>query len=144
MIMKMNKLYLAAATLLTLAACTKEVASTGSCEIAIDASIGAMTRVSYSGAVTEFTAGDEIAVYAWTGSAASVLASRVVDGVVNSFDGSAWTPATQMLWKPGEDAHYFLGVYSASCSVACATLLATIRAFLRPSTRATVQPCPLL
>ena len=107
----MNNIYLAAAALLTLVACTKEIASTGSCEIAIDASIGAMTKVSYNGASTSFTAGDQIAVYAWTGSAASVPATRVVDGVVNSFDGSAWTPATQMLWKTGEDAHYFLGVF---------------------------------
>ena len=113
--MKMNKLYLAAAALLlTLAACTKEIASTQACDITIDASIGAMTRVSYSGAVTEFTAGDKIAVYAWTGSASSVPATRVVDGVLNTLgtDGK-WPPASQMRWKPGEDAHYFLGVYPA-------------------------------
>ena len=112
--MKMNKIYLAAAALLTLAACTKEIASTQGCDITIDASIGAMTRVSYSGSVTEFTAGDKIAVYAWTGSASSVPASRVVDGVLNTLgtDGK-WTPASQMRWKPGEDAHYFLGVFPA-------------------------------
>ena len=98
--MKMNKIYLAAAALLMLAACTKEIASTQACDITIDASIGAMTR--------------EIAVYAWTGSASSVPASRVVDGVLNTLgtDGK-WTPASQMRWKPGEDAHYFLGVYPA-------------------------------
>ena len=79
--------------------------------IIVDASIGAPTKVSYDGAASSFETGDQIAVYAWTGSAAAVPAERVVDGAVNTLgsDGK-WTPASQMRWKPGSDAHYFLGV----------------------------------
>ena len=90
--------------------CTKVPEPAGG-SIIVDASIGAMTKVSYDGNVSTFTEGDKIAVYAWTGSAAAVPAERVVDGVVNTLgsDGK-WTPASQMLWKAGSDAHYFLGV----------------------------------
>ncbi len=115
MIMKKNNIYLAAAAaLLSLAACTKELAPEAAGDITIDASIGAMTKVSYDGASTNFTAGDQIAVYAWMGSATAVPDTRVVDGVRNTLgtDGK-WTPATQMRWKTVTDAHYFLGVYPA-------------------------------
>ena len=113
MIMKKNNIYLAMA-LLALAACNKEIATTEAGDITIDASIGAMTKVSYDGASTSFTAGDQITVYAWMGSAAAVPDTRVVDGVRNTLgtDGK-WTPATQMRWKTVTDAHYFLGVYPA-------------------------------
>ena len=79
--------------------------------IIVDASIGAPTKVSYDGAASSFETGDQIAVYAWTGDAAAVPAERVVDGVVNTLgsDGK-WTSASVMYWKPGSDAHYFLGV----------------------------------
>ena len=78
--------------------------------ITVEASIGAPTKVAYDGATSRFAEGDRIAVYAWTGSASSVPDTRVVDGVVNTFDGSAWTPASLMRWRNDSDAHYFLGV----------------------------------
>jgi hypothetical protein len=78
--------------------------------ITVQASIGTMTKVSYDGASTSFTDGDQIAVYAWTGSAASVPAKRVVNGEVNTFDGTVWTPANQMDWDGMTKAHYFLGI----------------------------------
>ena len=99
--------------LLSLAACNKELGPEAG-DITIDACIGAMTKVSYDGASTSFTAGDQIAVYAWMGSASTVPDSRVVDGVRNILDSDGkWTPASLMRWKTVTDAHYFLGVYPA-------------------------------
>ena len=98
---------LIAVAALLLLGCVKEP-DAGS--ITVEASIGAPTKVAYDGAKSSFAAGDKIAVYAWLGSASEVPATRVVDGVVNTFDGSAWTPASLMRWRNGSDAHYFLGV----------------------------------
>ena len=97
------------ATLLAFAGCGKESVQTGSDAITVEASVGEMTKATDSA----FTAGDKIAVYAWTGSAAEVPAKRVVDGVVNTFDGSVWTPASLMRWAPGGVVHYFLGISPA-------------------------------
>ena len=113
--MKQMRLYnrlplLAAAALLLLPACTKDLRPADGGAITVEASLGAPTKVAYDGDKSSFAAGDKIAVYAWTGSASEVPAKRVVDGVVNTFDGSKWTPASLMRWKPGDDAHYFLGV----------------------------------
>ncbi len=111
--MKKNNIYFAAAAaLLALAGCNKEIITLEPGGITVDASIGAMTKVSYDGTSTSFTAGDQIAVYAWTGGAGAVPDTRVVDGVRNTLgaDGK-WTPATQMRWKSGADPHYFLGIY---------------------------------
>ena len=106
--MRINKhIPLIAAAALLLLGCIKEP-DAGS--IVVEASIGAPTKVAYDGAKSSFAAGDKIAVYAWTGSASEVPVTRVVDGVVNTFDGSAWTPASLMRWRNGSDAHYFLGV----------------------------------
>ena len=106
---------IAAAGILALGGCNKENGFTEAGDITIQASVGAMTKVSYdddSKNKTSFTAGDQIAVYGWLGSADAVPATRLVDGVANTLgtDGK-WTPASRMLWKPGTDAHYFLGVY---------------------------------
>ena len=98
---------IAAAALLLLAGCAKDPALLDAGSITVEASIGAMTKVS---AASGFEAGDQIAVYAWTGSADAVPATLVVDGVVNTFDGGAWTPASAMYWKTASDAHYFLAV----------------------------------
>ena len=106
--MRMKKhIPLIAAALLLLPGCLKEP-DAGT--ITVEATVGPATKVAYDGAKSSFAAGDRIAVYAWTGSSTEVPATRVVDGVVNTFDGSAWTPASLMRWKPGDDAHYFLGV----------------------------------
>ena len=108
--MKRKYRYIALATaLLALAGCNREPLP-GVGEISVDATLGAMTKTTGDGVHTQFVAGDRIAVYAWTGDPASMPASRVVDGVMNSFDGTAWTPASPMLWKNAHDAHFFLGV----------------------------------
>ena len=103
---------LAGAAMLALAGCNKEPGRKDAGKIVIEASVDDMTKVSYDGNGTSFTAGDKIVVYGWLGSATEVPAKRVVDGVVNTLgsDGK-WTPASQMLWKPLEEKHYFLGIF---------------------------------
>jgi uncharacterized protein (TIGR02145 family) len=114
MIMGKNNIYFAAvAALLALAGCNKASGPETAVGITVKASIGQMTRVQYTGNATEFTTGDQIAVYAWTGSASAVPANPVVNGEVNTFDGSAWTPAHQMAWDGSSEAHFFLGVCPA-------------------------------
>ena len=113
--MKKHNIYIVAMTaLLALAGCDKNNFTRIAGEITIDARIGDMTKVSYDGASTSFTAGDKIAVYAWTGSADAVPATRTVNGIRNTLgnDGK-WAPETQMLWKNASDPHFFLGVYPA-------------------------------
>ena len=100
------------AALLALVGCNKgpEMADAG--QITIKASVGAMTKVSYDGDKTGFTAGDKVSVYAWLGSGDAVPDNRVADGVVNTLESDGkWTPEARMLWKSVKDAHYFLGVY---------------------------------
>ena len=111
--MRRTKIYLVtAAALLALAGCDHALEPAGGA-ITIDASVGPMTKVTYDGAGTAFAAGDRLALYAWTGGAASVPAERVVNGVVNTFDGSTWTPASLMRWADASTPHYFLGVSPA-------------------------------
>ena len=107
----MNKynIYLAIAVLL-LAGCGKELAPMGA-EMTVEASVCALTKVSAAG--DAFTTGDQIAVFAWLGSATQNPSTRVVDGVVNTYDGTKWTPASQMRWQVTDDPHYFLGVSPA-------------------------------
>lgn len=105
--MRMKKhIILFLAGMLALAGCNKEIDRVDNYCITINASIGAMTKVADTG----FADGDRIAVYAWTGDANTIPDHRVVDGVVNTFDGSRWTPVSQMLWKNTKDEHYFLGI----------------------------------
>ena len=110
----MNKLFTKSLTVLAgiaaLAGCNKDIDPATSGMITIEASVGPMTKVSYDGNNTTFTAGDQLSVYAWMGSADEVPATRVINGVVNTFDGSTWTPASMMRWRTTTDAHYFLGV----------------------------------
>ena len=111
MMMKMKVKYLTlAAALLALAGCNKEPAADGGA-IIVDATLGAATKVSAAG--DAFTSGDQIAVYAWLGSATQMPDTRVVDGVVNTFNGTSWTPATMMLWQLTDAPHYFLGISPA-------------------------------
>ncbi len=94
-------------------ACTNEddFAPIANNEIRVDATIGQMTRVANNGNSSAFESGDQISVFAWTGVADEVPATRVVDGAVNTFDGTNWTAAPQMLWKDMTSEHYFLAVY---------------------------------
>ena len=118
--MKKNNIRIiaAAAGILLLAGCSNDGgmgADADAGSITIDASIGRMTKVSADG--TNFTAGDAIALYAWTGDAASVPGTRVVDGVVNTFDGNRWNPASLMRWGNNGVEHYFLGIFPAPANV---------------------------
>ena len=106
------KILFTIATTLLLAGCAKEPVAPDGDAITVEASLGAATKVSAGG--DAFTAGDQIAVYAWMGSATANPATRVVDGVVNTFDGTSWTPAAMMRWQVTNDPHYFLGVYPAT------------------------------
>ena len=100
-----------------LLSCSKEENAepvTGSA-ITMEATIGAPTKVAYDGDKASFAAGDQVSLYAWMGSATEIPAKKIVDGVVNTLDGESglWKPATQMLWSPVKENHYFLGVYPA-------------------------------
>ena len=109
--MKRYNIYLAlTAALLSLAGCDRALEPSGGA-ITVEASIGPMTKVQTTGVATTFETGDRLALYAWTGSATSVPASRTVDGVPNTLgaDGK-WTPSAPMLWQNATDAHFFVGV----------------------------------
>ena len=129
--MKMKKnnirIITAAAGILALAACSNEGGigtDVDAGSITIQATIGQMTKVENKGNATNFTDGDKILLYGWTGSDKEIPATRVVDSVVNSFDGTVWTPAKQMNWKNATDAHYFLGIYPVPDSVTSFTAAA--------------------
>ncbi len=79
--------------------------------ITVDASIGTMTRVTTTGNASTFQNGDQISVFAWTGGADDVPADCVVDGAVNTYDGTKWSATPQMLWADMVSEHYFLAVY---------------------------------
>jgi hypothetical protein len=114
--MKTIKLFiLAAAGLAALAACNREgiTPADDARAITIEAAIGEMTKVTTTGNTAAFDNGDKIALYAWTGDKTTVPATKVVNGVENTYDGTKWTPATQMLWADMISEHYFLGIYPA-------------------------------
>lgn len=102
---------LAAASALVLASCSKAASDIPA--ITIEAGIGSLTKVSYDGDTATFQSGDKLSVYAWTGSASAVSSSLAVNGIVNTFDGSKWTPESPMLWEDKSSAHYFLGISPA-------------------------------
>ena len=100
---------------LVLAGCNKDsvMPQGGAPDMTVTASIGDLTKVTTTGAKTTFDKGDQLSLYAWTGSEKEVTGPLVVDGVVNTFDGEVWTPATQMLWKNAKENHYFIGISPA-------------------------------
>ena len=106
---------MAAVVGLILAGCNKEsvMPQGGALDMTVKASIGNLTKVTTTGMATTFDKGDKLSLYAWTGSGKEVPEKLVVDGVVNTYDGEVWTPATQMLWKNVQDNHYFLAVSPA-------------------------------
>ena len=107
-------LYMAAVAGLVLAGCNKtDAPEAGSLNMTVKASIGEMTKVSYSGVKTTFDKGDSLSLYAWVGGADKVADRLVVNGVVNKFDGKSWIPETQMRWKNVRDNHYFIGISPA-------------------------------
>ena len=106
-----------AAMTMTLGSCSDSENTTGTeapKSITVSTSIGKMTRITTDekGAQT-FSEGDEISVYAWTGSAENVpaAAGRVVNNAINKLTDKVWVATPQMLWKNNLDQHYFIGIY---------------------------------
>lgn len=112
----MRKISLIALTLVVIASsCSREevrptvIEESGA--ITVEASVNESTKAVTTNGVTTFVEGDKLSLYVWTGDATAVPTKKVVDGVVNTYDGSKWTPAVQMLWKNIFDAHFFLGIF---------------------------------
>ena len=112
-------IFAAAAMMLSFSSCSEQDAATGSESaklITVSTSIGHMTRMATDekGAQT-FTEGDEISVYAWTGSAdvAPAAEARAVNNAINKLTGKVWVATPQMLWKNQKEKHYFIGIYPA-------------------------------
>ena len=109
---------LAAMTMtMTLGSCSDSENTTGTeapKSITVSTSIGKMTRITTDAKGTQtFSEGDEISVYAWTGSAENVpaAAGRVVNNAINKLTDKVWVATPQMLWKNNVDKHYFIGIY---------------------------------
>ena len=109
---------LAAMTMtMTLGSCSDSENTTGTeapKSITVSTSIGKMTRITTDEKGAQaFSEGDEISVYAWTGSADKVpaAAERVVNNAINKLTDKVWVATPQMLWKNNLDQHYFIGIY---------------------------------
>ena len=110
--MKTIKLFIiAAAGVMALIACSRENSLKESKTITIQASIGAVTKVTTTGNTAKFDDGDKVTLYAWTGDKTAVPAKKVVDGIGNTLYGSVWLPDQAMLWADMVTPHYFLGIY---------------------------------
>ena len=106
-----------AAMTMTLGSCSDSENTTGTeapKSITVSTSIGKMTRITTDEKGAQaFSEGDEISVYAWTGSADKVpaAAGRVVNNAINKLTDKVWVATPQMLWKNNLDQHYFIGIY---------------------------------
>lgn len=106
-----------AAMTMTLGSCSDSENTTGTeapKSITVSTSIGKMTRITTDEKGAQaFSEGDEISVYAWTGSADNVpaAAERVVNNAINKLTDKVWVATPQMLWKNNQDKHYFIGIY---------------------------------
>ena len=106
-----------AAMTMTLGSCSDSENTTGTeapKSITVSTSIGKMTRITTDEKGAQaFSEGDEISVYAWTGSADKVpaAAERVVNNAINKLTDKVWVATPQMLWKNNLDQHYFIGIY---------------------------------
>ncbi len=110
--MKTIKLFIiAAAGVMALIACNRENSLQESKTITIQASIGAVSKVTTTGNTAKFDDGDKITLYAWTGDKTAVPAKRVVDGIGNTLYSTVWLPDQAMLWADMVTPHYFLGIY---------------------------------
>ena len=105
----MKKIMTLAAVAILMAACNNEteVMDNTSKYITVDANVAGESRVAAKDA---FANGNQIRVYAWTGSSASLPDSYVVNST-NTYDGTNWTASPQMLWQDGTTKHYFLSIY---------------------------------
>lgn len=81
--------------------------------ITVNTHIGKMTRVATDADGSQrFVNGDEISVYAWTGTATEI-GKLVVDNRINTYNGATWTASPQMLWSDQDSEHYFIGIHPA-------------------------------
>ena len=105
----MKKIMTLAAVAILMAACNNEteVMDNTSKYITVDANVAGESRVASKDA---FADGNQIRVYAWTGSADELPDSYVVNST-NTYDGTNWTAEPQMLWQDGTTKHYFLSIY---------------------------------
>lgn len=105
----MKKIMTLAAVAILMAACNNEteVMDNTSKYITVDANVAGESRVAAKDA---FADGNQIRVYAWTGSADELPGSYVVNST-NTYDGTNWTAEPQMLWQDGTTKHYFLSIY---------------------------------
>jgi len=108
-------LFVTIAAAFVLAGCNKGNTTLDSRDITVKASIGSMTKVTYTGDKSAFAAGDSLALFAWMGEKTAIPASLVVNNVVNTLDGESglWKPAIQMLWDDMTTPHYFMAVAPA-------------------------------
>ena len=108
-------IFFAAAAALMLVGCNKGYKDLTSKTITVQASIGSMTKVAYTGDKSAFAAGDNLSLFAWMGEKTAIPATLVVNNVVNTLDGESglWKPATQMLWDDMTTPHYFMAVSPA-------------------------------
>ena len=109
-----NYLFALMAMALTLGSCSNNEDGIGgetSKNITVTTSIGNMTRVATDEkGAQHFTEGDEISVYAWTGTTPSA-ANMVVNNSSNKLTDKVWVANPQMLWKDRETLHNFIGIY---------------------------------
>ena len=105
---------MAMAMTMTWSSCSDEEISNGSeapKSITVTTSIGNMTRVATDEkGAQHFTEGDEISVYAWTGTTPSAD-NIVVNNSINKLTDKVWVATPQMLWKDRETQHNFIGIY---------------------------------
>ena len=112
--MKTVQIFTVAALSLALAACNKDGENrVPSGIISVDATIGTMSKVAYSGNAASFEPGDNLTLTAWTGSNTAVPAVRVVDRVKHTLTSGAWVPETQIRWADMVTPHYFVAVSPA-------------------------------
>ena len=101
-------------TLVTLASCSREDPAGRAQRITLEAVIGAPTRATTYGKSEVFNPGDQVSLYAWTGSSEFIPSDLVVGGVVNELQqNGSWKSASDMFWKNAVTPHYFLGLYPA-------------------------------
>ncbi len=101
-------------TLVTLASCSREDPAGRAQRITLEAVIGAPTRATTYGKSEIFNPGDQVSLYAWTGSSEFIPSDLVVGGVVNELQqNGSWKSASDMFWKNAVTPHYFLGLYPA-------------------------------
>lgn len=110
----MKKYIIIAAAALCLTACNKESGIKDARNITVKASIGEMTKATYSGDKSAFAAKDSLSLFAWLGDKTAIPQDLVVNNVTNILgEDGKWAPATQMLWDDMTSPHYFMAVSPA-------------------------------